>query len=481
MVFPGEGTLERPAATAGPSSLAEPLPFRADVTPRLAAPVIASRSSPFPPNRHQTSNVLPLVTMTQTLQHPQTLTTPAPRKRLAAIYGVLAIVLIGLNLRAGINSAAALFYDLQQVLGYGAFTAALLPSIPTLCFAVAGAATSWLVKRTGVEKALAVALVALTLGLALRGVPTVGMLLLGTVISMSGLAVANIAMPSFIREHYAHRTAAMTGVYTITMSIGATLAAAVSVPLALQLGSPSLGLAAWGILSLVTLLAFLPFVLSAHRNRAGSPTISSGSQWKLLKTRQGILITAFFTIQAIAAYSIMSWLPVILISGGMAPAQAGLILGLTTVVTVFTNIGLLAIAARPRGLRRAFMIASGSYLLGAIALLVLPTHLAVVPALLLGFGFGVFPLVLVVISKSGSTTADATAMSTVAQSVGYLVATLGPFGLGLAHGLTGSWTLSLVLLVAVAAVQIIVAWLLTATPKDTNKNNDSNNSLQEES
>lgn len=417
--------------------------------------------------------------MTQTLQHPQTLPTPAPRKRLAALYGVLAIVLIGLNLRAGINSAAALFYDLQQVLGYGAFTAALLPSIPTLCFAVAGAATSWLVRRAGVEKALAMALAALTLGLAVRGVPTVGMLLLGTVISMSGLAVANVAMPSFIREHYAHRTAAMTGVYTITMSIGATLSAAVSVPLALQLDSPSLGLAAWGILSAVTLLAFLPFVLRAHRNRAGSPPTPSGSQWKLLKTRQGILITAFFTIQAIAAYSIMSWLPIILISGGMDPAGAGLVLALTTVVAVFTNVGLLAVAARPGGLRRAFMIASGSYLLGAIALLALPTHLSIVPALLLGLGFGVFPLVLVVISKSGRTTADATAMSTVAQSVGYLVATLGPFGLGVAHSLIGSWTLPLVLLVAVALVQVIVAWLLTAAPRDLHKNKAGSSEPQE--
>ncbi|MHA7270781.1 MFS transporter [Arthrobacter sp. HLT1-20] len=392
---------------------------------------------------------------------------PAPRvkRRLVAAAGILAVVLIGLNLRAGISSASALFHDLQQVLGYGALTASLLPSIPTLCFAVAGAGTSWLVRRVGVEKAIAIALLALTAGLALRAVPSVGMLLLGTVVSMSGLAVCNVAMPSFIREHYSDKTAAMTGVYTITMSLGATMSAAVSVPLALQLDSPSLGLAAWAILSVITLVAFAPIALAAHR-RPAAAAASSISPWSLLKTRTGLIITAFFTIQAIAAYSIISWLPTIFIAAGLDPAGAGLLLGLAQVVSVFGNVALLALAGRAGGLRRAFMVASVSYLFGAVALLVLPASAAVVTSLLLGLGFGVFALVLVVISRSGSTTAEATAMSTLAQSVGYLLGTLGPFGMGLAHTLSGGWTLPLMMLVGVAAVQVVLAWLLTATRVD---------------
>nr|WP_240630389.1 MFS transporter [Specibacter cremeus] len=380
------------------------------------------------------------------------------------VAGVAAVVLIGLNLRSGISSASALFHDLQQVLGYGAFTAALLPSIPTLCFAIAGAGTSWLVRRTGVEKAIAIALATLALGLGLRAVPTVGMLVLGTVVSMSGLAVCNVAMPSFIREHYAHKTATMTGVYTITMSIGATLSAAMSVPLALQLHSPSLGLAAWAILSVATLAAFAPIAIAAHRRPAAGPA-THASPWPLLKTRQGLLITAFFTIQAIAAYSVISWFPYILTSRGLDPAASGLMFGLAQVVTVPANVVLLAMAARPRLLRPAFLLASGCYLAGAVALLLLPVTAAALPAVLLGLGFGVFPLVLVVISRSGTTTADATAMSTLAQSVGYFFGTLGPFGLGLAHSASGGWTLPLVLLVAIAAIQVVLAWLLTAVRK----------------
>ena len=71
-------------------------------------------------------------------------------------------------------------------------------------------------------------------------------------------------------------------------------------------------------------------------------------------------------------------------------------------------------------------------------------------AVLLGFGLGIFPLVMVMISRSGRTTAETTALSTVAQSAGYLLATVGPFGMGLLHSATGSWLLPLVLLLAVA-------------------------------
>ena len=79
--------------------------------------------------------------------------------------------------------------------------------------------------------------------------------------------------------------------------------------------------------------------------------------------------------------------------------------------------------------------------------------------MLLGFGLGIFPLVMVMISRSGRDTAETTALSTLAQSTGYLLATVGPFGMGLLHSATGGWTLPLVLLLAIALAQIVVAHL----------------------
>lgn len=270
-----------------------------------------------------------------------------PKTRVVAVVGIIAVVLIGLNLRAGITSAAALFHDLQQVLGYGALVASILPSIPLLCFAVAGMGTSWLTRRVGVEKAIAIALALLAGGLLVRGVPVTGALLGGTVLAMSGLAVCNVAMPSFIREHYSERTSMMTGLYTFTMSGGATFAAAVSVPLAQELGSPSMGLAAWGgILGVAALLGFLPVVLHTHRNstKTDRPRVS---MWPLLRTRLGILITAIFTFQAFLAYAVMSWFAYILTSQGLSASESGLQFGVMQLVSVAAGMILLAFAPAP--------------------------------------------------------------------------------------------------------------------------------------
>ncbi|MFJ4261313.1 MFS transporter [Paenarthrobacter nicotinovorans] len=385
----------------------------------------------------------------------------ASKSRVVVVVGVIAVVLIGLNLRAGITSAAALFHELQQFLGYGALVASILPSIPLLCFAVAGLGTSWLTRRVGVEKAIFIALALLAAGLLVRGVPATGALLGGTVLAMSGLAVCNVAMPSLIREHYSDRTSMMTGVYTFTMSGGATFAAAVSVPLAQQLGSPSMGLAAWGLLGVAALLGFLPVVLHSHRNSAKTdrPRVS---MWPLLKTRLGLLITAIFTFQAFLAYAVMSWFAYILTSQGLSASESGLQFGVMQLVSVAAGMILLTIGSRPGMLRPALYLASSSTLVAIGTMLWLPTSLAVVPAILFGFGLGIFPLVLVIISRSGGSTAETTALSTIAQSLGYLIAAIGPFGMGLLHSATGGWVLPLSLLSIVAVALMVTCHLLTS-------------------
>ena len=391
---------------------------------------------------------------------------PAPlaavqdKPRAAVVLGVIALVLIGLNLRAGISGASALLHDLQSALGYGPLVAAVIPSLPTLCFALAGAGTSWLTGRLGVEKAILLALALLAGGLLLRGVPATGMLVAGSVVGMSGLAVCNVAMPSFIREHFASRTSLMTAVYTVTMTTGATVTAVAVVPLAQALGSPSAAVGTIGITAVAAFLGFLPVVLGAHRNSRHS-TAGHVSPWPLLRTRKGQLLTAIFTLQALLAYALLNWYPYMLTTLGLTASDSGLMFGLLQLVSVPAGMILIALGSRPRMLRPAFHLVSVVMVLGLAALLVLPVGLAFVSAILLGFGLGIFPLVMVMISRSGSSTAETTALSTLAQSSGYLLATIGPFGMGLLHSATGGWTLPLALLLAVALVQVVVAHLVT--------------------
>jgi MFS transporter, CP family, cyanate transporter len=232
------------------------------------------------------------------------------------------------------------------------------------------------------------------------------------------------------------------------------------VPLAQALGSPSAAVGAIGITAVAAFLGFLPVALHAHRNspRGAGARISP---WPLLRTRKGLLLTAIFTLQALLAYALLSWFPYMLTTMGLSASASGLMFGLMQLVSVPAGMVLIAIGSRPRMLRPAFYLVSTAMVAGLVSLLLLPVGLAAVSAALLGFGLGIFPLVMVMISRSGASTAETTALSTLAQSTGYLLATAGPFGMGLLHSATGGWTLPLLLLLALALAQIVVAHLIT--------------------
>ena len=256
----------------------------------------------------------------------------------------------------------------------------------------------------------------------------------------------------------------MTALYTVTMTTGATVTAVAVVPLAQALGSPSAAVGAIGFLAVAAFLGFLPVVLHAHRHsvRAAAAHISP---WPLLRTRKGQLLTAIFTLQALLAYSLHQLVPLNADHhgrqrGGQRPAVRADAAGLRAGRHGDHRHRLPAPDA-PAGL------VSGQHHHGWPGwrrCCSCPSAWPSSPLSCSGFGLGIFPLVMVMISRSGTSTAETTALSTLAQSTGYLLATAGPFGTGLLYGATGSWTLPVALLLGLAVVQVVVAHLISRTP-----------------
>ncbi len=379
-------------------------------------------------------------------------TAPTPTPARAGALTALAVVLIALNLRLGISSASALLDALRAALGFSPFVGALLPTLPTLCFAAAGAGTGALSRRFGAECTVLLALAALTAGLAVRAVPTTWALLAGTVLGMSGLALCNVLLPALVRTHFPRHIGLLTGLYTTTLALGAALASAMAVPVADAAGSPSLGLAAWALPALVATAVWAG--VRAPRADRSAPEPPRISPWAMARTRLGALVTAYFGLQALNAYAVVGWLPSLLAGHGMADGRAGLVLAVTQAVGIPVSFAVLALARDPGRLRGAFVVVSAAMLAGFGGLLVAPVALPMVWAVLVGLGLCSFPLVLAVIARSGGGPAETTALSTLAQSLGYLLAALGPLAVGLLHSATGGWTAPMALLLATAAAQL---------------------------
>ncbi|MGW3089194.1 MFS transporter [Streptomyces sp. NPDC001108] len=385
------------------------------------------------------------------------------RTRAAWLAGI-GVVLIALNLRLGISSASALLEALRTDLGFGSAAAAALPALPTLSFAAAGFFTGRIAGRLGTERTVLLALAALTAGLALRGIHTTWALLTGTVLGMSGLALCNVLLPTLLRAHFPARVTLLTSVYTTVMALGSTLGAAVAVPLAARVGSPSLGLAAWAVPALLATLVWT-FVRPPAAQSAAPSDARRGtyvSPWAMARTRLGALVTAYFALQALNCYAIIGWLPTMLSELGMSSGGAGGILAVTQAVGIPATFLVLAVARAPHRLRRSFMAISAAMLAGLVGLLLAPVALPVAWALLIGFGLCSFPLVLAVIGNSGTSPGETTALSSLSQSLGYLVAAAGPFAIGLLRSASGGWTVPMAALLVTAAAQLAVGMALTA-------------------
>ncbi|MDI2125574.1 MFS transporter [Yinghuangia seranimata] len=392
---------------------------------------------------------------------------PVGDPRRAAVLTAAGVLLVALNLRLSISSTSALLDRAQTRLGFGDTLAALVPTLPLLVFAAAGAFSAALARRIGTDRAVLVALATLTLGVGVRAIPGTAVLLVGIVLGCAGIAVCNVLLPAVVRAYFPTRIPLVTGLYSTTLALGSATAAATAVPVADALGGTMVGLAAWAVPAVLALAVWAarrqtwrPAPVAAPAD-APRPAVSMRA---IARSRFGVLVTVFFGLQALNAYALMGWLPGILTDAGHSDGEAGALLGIGLVVGVPTTFVLMPLTATAARLRVAFVVVGTALVVGYVGLLVAPGPFAaaVAWALLAGVGLGSFPLILAIIGRSGGSAEEAAALSTFAQSAGYLMAAIGPFGLRLLRSATDNWDAALVALIAIGLVQIAVGLALTA-------------------
>jgi MFS transporter, CP family, cyanate transporter len=131
----------------------------------------------------------------------------------------------------------------------------VLTGLPSLLFALAAVPGSLLIARLGPVAALSIGLLVDGVASGLRGAaPSAAWLYAATIAMGAGIAVAQPALPPIVRAWLPGRIGLATAVYTNGFLIGATAAAALSLPLVLPLigGSWRLGFAVWAVPVVVT-------------------------------------------------------------------------------------------------------------------------------------------------------------------------------------------------------------------------------------
>lgn len=370
------------------------------------------------------------------------------------------ILLTAFNLRAVVTSAGALLPEIQAATGMSGTAAGVLTTLPPICFGVFGFAAGWIGRRYGARRTVAWAIGLIAIGLATRVLTDQAWVFIAlTVPGLAGMAAGNILLPVLVKTWFPRQIGRATGMYTLVMAVGTAIPAAVSVPIEQASGSWELGLGVWALPALVALLPWLLMWRAGRRDRpvdtgrdegeAGGPgTSSEDIATRVRHNVQSWALAAFFGLQSLGAYVVMGWLPSIYRDAGVAAGTAGLLLALVTLLSGISGMALPEIGRRFADQRPLVALLVASQATGILGLLVAPASLALVWAVLIGFGMGAFPLALMMIGLRAGTSAGTAQLSSLVQGFGYLLAAGGPVAIGALHDATDGWTLPLVVLLS---------------------------------
>ncbi|MET9658799.1 MFS transporter [Streptomyces sp. NPDC006510] len=370
---------------------------------------------------------------------------------------VVGLVLTALNLRPAITSLGALLEEVRDGLHMSGSVAGVLTSVPPLCFAVFGIMAPRLARRFGPGAVVCAGMTAITAGLVVR--PLVGGtagFLAASALALMGIAVSNVLMPVIVKRWFPDRVGSMTGLYSMALALGTSLAAAVTVPMTSALGgSWRLGLGVWAVLAAAAILPWIPLV----RDRRGAPGQPAAQQpgtpaLRITRSRTAWGLACFFGLQATAAYITMGWMPQIFRDAGVSAGTAGVLLAVTMAMGVPLAFVIPRVATRMKNQGPIVVFLGSCGLIGYAGLFLAPAGGAWAWALLLGISNCSFPLALTMIGMRSRSGAGVVRLSAFAQSVGYLISIPGPLLIGVLYQHSGGWGLPIALMAGLMVPQM---------------------------
>ena len=389
---------------------------------------------------------------------------------------VLAVALIAFNLRAGITAVPPLLEELTGALSLSSATASLLTTLPVLCFALAAPWAAYLGRRMGAGHAIAMGLLFIVVGTIGRVLGGSSVLLIGTVVMGVGMTIGNVLVPVVAKRDMGNRAPWLIGVFTAAMAVGATLSAALTVPITGQLGWRG-GLSIWVVLAVLALPVWLGVIVrreraeqeaerAAHQESLGNPqegavrirTDAHARRAGRMVWRHPLawILAIAMGSQSAMFYSLTTWIPAYLTDvHGLSASTAGIALSVFQVTSIPATLALSwLVRLRPSQGWIGALVVLG-WFTTLIGLYLAPQWWllwSTVGGTVQGAGFAL-ALTLIVLRSADEHVARP--LSGMGQLIGYLIGASGPFAVGVLREATGAWLVPGLLLMTLATIQLI--------------------------
>ncbi|TAN04365.1 MAG: MFS transporter [Rhizobiaceae bacterium] len=367
---------------------------------------------------------------------------------------LVAVALVGLNLRPFITGIGPLAADIGAQTGLDLKGISLLTLVPMLLMGIFAFAGPFLQSGIGARGSVVISLFVLVLGSFLRLFATNGWQMVGTAALLGlGVAVIQAVFPGIVKQQFPRHVGIVMGLYSAALMGGGALGAQAAPLIAAAGGNWHLGLA-WmavpAVLALLLAALYLPRDSSAGQRRT--------SAIALLKRPRVWLLMACFGLVNGGYSTVVAWLAPFYREHGWSAAASGGLLAIMALCQALAAL-VLPMIARGKDLRPWLWLTLIMQAAGFAALAFRPEAAPLASAMLLGAGLGgCFALSMIVALDHLPNPAEAGALSALMQGGGFLITALPPWLVAVLHDLTGSFVAGWIMHLACAMLVAVLYW-----------------------
>lgn len=352
---------------------------------------------------------------------------------------ITGILMVSINLRTSIASVGPLIPFIREDLGLSNGLAGFLTTLPLLTFATFSLVAPSIGKRMGHGRAIFLGMIILAIGVVTRVLGGIELLLIGTALTGIGIVIANVLLIPLIKLRLPEKLGMMTALLATGMSLLAAVAAGLSVPMAVDLN--------WGWRgSLLFWIVFLVLAIFIWIPQIGRPKVAIQTDVfapkNVWKSKLAWQITLFMGAQSVMYFTLITWLPDMLISRGMDPTNAGFISSLMQIVSLIGSYFAPGILLKLKEQSKVILVVGIGYIIGYIGLLPQIEWLTYASLTVIGLGLGAsLSIAYTLISLRTAEDRTTAKLSGMVQSSGYVLAALGPMLFGISLDFFNNWNL----------------------------------------
>ncbi|CAG9959545.1 MFS transporter [Campylobacter lari] len=373
---------------------------------------------------------------------------------------ILVVITLTLNLRAPITSIGPMIEYIQEYYKINSALAGMLTTLPLIAFGL----ISFFVAYFSQIKALFFALCLIVFGEFIRSYGGNIGLFSGVFLIGAGIAIANVLLPSFIKEKFAKNTYKIMGLYGSIIGLSSIAGVALSLPLLKFFDVPQ-SMFFWVILALIALIFYFPHLKNKRLLRPKKKNINKINLFLNLTAWK---VTIVMGLQSFLSYSLFAWLSVMISEKGFGIDFGSNVLLLSQIIGMPVAFLLPIVLGKLRTHAKGFVIVILGFLYVLSFVLVFFCDVKLVlllAAIFLGFASsGVFTISLLFIAIKSSTSFIAAKLSAMSQGIGYLIAAQAPWIIGMLYDSFGNFTLGFIVLIAVATILNIFVFLAYKAP-----------------